>query len=105
MRKLFITALILVLSLASCSFADGVKIGAGIYRFNDAFMLRFRNAMSAESEKAGAEINIADGRDDQPTQDAEIDEFIAGGVNVLIENGSHNRQSQISRCSRRLHKP
>ncbi|MBQ6113830.1 MAG: galactose ABC transporter substrate-binding protein [Synergistaceae bacterium] len=49
-------------------------------------MLRFRNAMSAESEKAGAEIDIADGRDDQPTQDAQIDEFIAGGVNVLIVN-------------------
>ena len=86
MRKVFVTALVLVLAAASCSFADGVKIGAGIYRFNDAFMLRFRNAMSAESEKAGAKIDIADGRDDQPTQDAEIDEFIAGGVNVLIVN-------------------
>ena len=86
MRKVFVTALMLVLAVASCSFADEVKIGAGIYRFNDAFMLRFRNAMSAESEKAGAKIDIADGRDDQPTQDAEIDEFIAGGVNVLIVN-------------------
>ncbi len=86
MRKVFVTALVLVLAAASCSFADGVKIGAGIYRFNDAFMLRFRNAMSAESEKAGAKIDIADGRDDQPTQDAQIDEFIAGGVNVLIVN-------------------
>ena len=94
MRKVFITALILVLAIASCSFADGVKIGAGIYRFNDAFMLRFRNAMSAESEKAGAEIDIADGRDDQPTQDAEIDEFIAGGVNVLIVNPVDRMASQ-----------
>ena len=78
--------LALVLALASCSFADGVKIGAGIYRFNDAFMLRFRNAMTAESEKAGAVIEIADGRDDQNTQDAQIDGFLSGNVNVLIVN-------------------
>ncbi|MBQ7169290.1 MAG: galactose ABC transporter substrate-binding protein [Synergistaceae bacterium] len=78
--------LALVLALASCSFADGVKIGAGIYRFNDAFMLRFRNAMTAESEKLGATIEIADGRDDQNTQDAQIDGFLSGDVNVLIVN-------------------
>ena len=84
----------LVLAAASCSFADGVKIGAGIYRFNDAFMLRFRNAMSAEAEKAGAEIMIVDGRDDQPTQDAQVDEFIAGGVNVLIINPVDRMASQ-----------
>ncbi|MBQ7267337.1 MAG: galactose ABC transporter substrate-binding protein [Synergistaceae bacterium] len=84
----------LVLAAASCSFADGVKIGAGIYRFNDAFMLRFRNAMSAEAEKAGAEIMIVDGRDDQPTQDAQVDEFITGGVNVLIINPVDRMASQ-----------
>ena len=84
----------LVLAAASCSFADGVKIGAGIYRFNDAFMLRFRNAMSDEAEKAGAEIMIVDGRDDQPTQDAQVDEFIAGGVNVLIINPVDRMASQ-----------
>ena len=86
MRKVFVMTLALVLALASCSFADGVKIGAGIYRFNDAFMLRFRNAMTAESEKLGATIEIADGRDDQNTQDAQIDGFLSGDVNVLIVN-------------------
>lgn len=86
MRKVFVMTLALVLALASCSFADGVKIGAGIYRFNDAFMLRFRNAMTAESGKAGAVIEFADGRDDQNTQDAQIDGFLSGNVNVLIVN-------------------
>lgn len=86
MRKVFVMTLVFVLAFASCSFADGVKIGAGIYRFNDAFMLRFRNAMTAESEKLGATIEIADGRDDQNTQDAQIDGFLSGDVNVLIVN-------------------
>ena len=76
----------LVLALASCSYADGVKIGSCIYRFSDAFMLRFRNAMTDESGKLGAEITLADSRNDQNVQDTQVDEFIASGVKVLIIN-------------------
>ncbi|MBQ6002003.1 MAG: galactose ABC transporter substrate-binding protein, partial [Synergistaceae bacterium] len=94
MRKVFVTALILVIAFASCSFADGVKIGSCIYRFNDAFMLRFRNAMSAESAKEGAALEIADSQNDQTTQDAQVDEFIANGVNVLIINPVDRMSSQ-----------
>ena len=86
MRKIFMTALILVLALSSCAFADGVKIGSCIYRFSDAFMLRFRNAMSAESAKEGAELVLADSQNDQTIQDGQVEEFIANGVNVLIIN-------------------
>ncbi len=86
MRKVLITALILILALSSCSFAEGVKIGSCIYRFSDAFMLRFRNAMSAESAKEGAELVLADSQNDQTIQDAQVDDFIANGVNVLIIN-------------------
>ena len=94
MRKVFVTALILVLAFASCSFADGVKIGACIYRFSDAFMLRFRNAMSAESTKEGAELVLADSQNDQTIQDAQVDEFIANGANVLIINPVDRMSSQ-----------
>ena len=76
----------LVLALASCSYADGVKIGSCIYRFSDAFMLRFRNAMTDESGKLGAEITLADSRNDQNVQDTQVDEFITSGVKVLIIN-------------------
>ena len=94
MRKVFVTALIIVLAFASCSFADGVKIGACIYRFSDAFMLRFRNAMSAESAKEGAELTLADSQNDQTIQDSQVDEFIANGVNVLIINPVDRMSSQ-----------
>ena len=94
MRKVFVTALILVLAFASCSFADGVKIGSCIYRFSDAFMLRFRNAMSAESTKEGAELVLADSQNDQTIQDAQVDEFIANGANVLIINPVDRMSSQ-----------
>ena len=94
MRKVFMTALVLVLAVACCAHADEVKIGACIYRVNDAFMLRFRNAMSAESEKLGAVITIADGQDNQTTQDEQVDAFIADGVNVLIVNTVDRMASQ-----------
>lgn len=88
------TALVLSLVIACCAHADEVKIGACIYRFNDAFMLRFRNAMTAESEKLGAKIEIVDGQDNQTTQDGQIDQFIANGVNVLIVNTVDRMASQ-----------
>ena len=94
MRKVFMTALVLILAITCCACADEIKIGACIYRFNDAFMLRFRNAMSAESEKLGAKIEIADGQDDQTTQDGQVDQFIADGVNVLIVNPVDRMSSQ-----------
>ncbi|MBR2207183.1 MAG: galactose ABC transporter substrate-binding protein [Synergistaceae bacterium] len=88
LRKIFLISLtfLLIFSFSVLAQADEIKIGACIYRFNDAFMLRFRNAMSAESEKLGAKIEIADGRDDQTTQNEQIDAFINDGVNVLIIN-------------------
>ncbi len=88
------TALITVLTLVSCSYAEEIKIGSCIYRFNDAFMLRFRNAMTEESTKEGALITMADGRDDQNVQNEQIDEFIANGVNVLIVNTVDRMSSQ-----------
>ena len=94
MRKVFMTALVLILAITCCAHAGEVKIGACIYRFNDAFMLRFRNAMSAESEKLGAKIDMADGQDSQTTQDGQVDEFIANGVNVLIVNPVDRMSSQ-----------
>ena len=94
MRKSFVLAFILILAVVSCSHAQEIKIGACIYRFNDAFMLRFRNAMAEQSQKEGAIINFSDGQDDQNTQNAQIDEFIANGVNVLIVNPVDRMTSQ-----------
>lgn len=94
MRKNIILALILILAAVSCSHAEDIKIGSCIYRFNDAFMLRFRNAMTAESEKLGAKIEMADGQDDQTTQEGQADQFIADGVDVLIVNPVDRMASQ-----------
>ena len=94
MRRVITTALIFILALASCTFAGEVKIGSCVYRFSDAFMLRFRNAMTEESGKSGAVLNIADSQNDQTMQDAQVDEFIANGMNVLIINPVDRMASQ-----------
>ena len=86
MRKIFLLTLIFILAFSLSAHSEEIKIGSCIYRFNDAFMLRFRNAMSEEAEKSGAEISMADGQDDQVTQNSQIEEFISNGVNVLIVN-------------------
>ena len=86
MRKIFLLSLVFILALTFSASSEEIKIGACIYRFNDAFMLRFRNAMTAESEKDGAKIDIKDGQDDQTTQNEQIENFIAEGVSVLIIN-------------------
>ena len=95
MRKVFILALTFLLVFSFTASADEIKIGSCIYRFNDAFMLRFRNAMSAESEKLGAKIEHADGQDNQITQNEQIDKFITDGVKVLIVNPVDRMSSQL----------
>ena len=94
MRKFLILIFIFLFVLPLSSHADEIKIGSCIYRFNDAFMLRFRNAMTEESNKEGAIITMSDGQDNQNTQNEQIDEFIANGVNVLIVNPVDRMSSQ-----------
>ena len=50
--------------------------------------------MTTEAEKEGATITHADGQDDQPTQDAQVDEFIQAGVKVLIVNPVNRMDAQ-----------
>lgn len=94
MRKVFMLTLIFALALTSCSYAGEIKIGSCIYSFNDAFMLRFRNAMTAESEKLGADLTLADSQNDQETQNTQVDEFITAGVSALIVNMVNRMEAQ-----------
>lgn len=94
MRKVFILTLIFVLSLVSCSYSEEIKIGSCIYTFNDAFMLRFRNAMTDESAKLGANLTLADSQNDQETQNSQVEEFITAGVNALIINPVNRMEAQ-----------
>lgn len=65
------------------------KVGVCIYQFADNFMTLFRTELESYLVSLGfseKNITIADGANDQATQTAQIDNFIADGVDVLIIN-------------------
>ncbi len=96
--KKFLILAVLVMIFTGTAFAEDIKIGSCIYRFNDAFMLRFRNAMNIEalknSNEIANELEIADSQNDQTVQNEQVDNFISEGVNALIINPVNRMESQ-----------
>ena len=101
-------AMIMVLSLAACGgkkaeepakepapsqeqtqtpeVKEGGTIGVCIYKFDDAFMTTYRNALQAILEDKGYTVTVVDGNNDQAKQNEQINTFITQGVDALIIN-------------------
>ncbi len=62
------------------------KIGVCIYKFDDAFMTTYRNALQEILEGKGYEVTVVDGNNDQAKQNEQINTFITQGVDALIIN-------------------
>ena len=67
-------------------FAAGGNIGVCIYKFDDAFMTTYRNALQEILEGKGYTVTFMDGKNDQAEQNNQINNFIAQGVDALIIN-------------------
>ena len=65
---------------------QGGKVGVCIYKFDDAFMTTYRNALQEILEGKGYEVTIVDGNNDQAKQNEQINTFITQGVDALIIN-------------------
>ena len=65
---------------------DGITVGACIYKFDDAFMTTYRNALQAMLEEKGYEVTVVDGNNDQAKQTEQVNTFITQGVDALIIN-------------------
>lgn len=76
----------LALSATVALAATDALVGACIYKFDDTFMTGVRNAMRAEMEKLGGELEIVDSQNRQPTQNDQVDAYISKGANALIVN-------------------
>lgn len=63
-----------------------VSIGCAIYKFDDTFMTGVRNTISDAAKEKGAEIDIVDSQNLQPTQNEKVDLFITKKVNSLAIN-------------------
>jgi methyl-galactoside transport system substrate-binding protein len=64
----------------------GGTIGVCIYKFDDAFMTTYRNALQEILEGKGYSVTFMDGKNDQAEQNNQINNFIAQGVDALIIN-------------------
>ncbi|MDE7021384.1 MAG: galactose ABC transporter substrate-binding protein [Lachnospiraceae bacterium] len=65
---------------------EGGTIGVCIYKFDDAFMTTYRNALQEILEGKGYSVTFMDGKNDQAEQNNQINNFIAQGVDALIIN-------------------
>ena len=84
------------LSLVACGGGDksgdaskteeGGTIGVCIYKFDDAFMTTYRNALQKILEDKGYKVTVVDGNNDQAKQNEQINTFITQGVDALIIN-------------------
>jgi methyl-galactoside transport system substrate-binding protein len=71
---------------ASSKTEEGGTIGVCIYKFDDAFMTTYRNALQKILEDKGYKVTVVDGNNDQAKQNEQINTFITQGVDALIIN-------------------
>ena len=79
-------AFCLAVSAVAAFAATDALVGACIYKFDDTFMTGVRNAMKAEMDKEGGELEIVDSQNRQPMQNDQVDAYISKGANALIIN-------------------
>ena len=95
----FLLAAVMVLALVACGGNNsgkdndsqgggegGKTIGVCIYKFDDAFMTTYRNALQEILEGKGYSVTVVDGNNDQNKQNEQINTFITQGVKALIIN-------------------
>ncbi|MBQ7560407.1 MAG: galactose ABC transporter substrate-binding protein [Synergistaceae bacterium] len=85
-KVVFLAVLCLAVFAVSAFAATDALVGACIYKFDDTFMTGVRNAMRAEMERQGGELEIVDSQNRQPTQNDQVDAYISKGANALIVN-------------------
>ena len=64
--------------------AQGGTIGVCIYKFDDAFMTTYRNALQEILEGKGYTVTVVDGNNDQAKQNEQINTFITQGEYITV---------------------
>ncbi len=86
-KAILVSMAVLAVIGAAVAFADtDALVGACIYKFDDTFMTGVRNAMRAEMDRQGGELEIVDSQNRQPMQNDQVDAYISKGANALIVN-------------------
>jgi len=83
--SLSVAALALAAFAAAPAQAQTPKLGVAIYKFDDTFMSYVRNAIN-DNAKGKATLEIVDSQNAQPTQNDQIDQFLAKKMNAILVN-------------------
>ena len=86
LASLPIVALALAAGLAAVpAQAQTPKLGVAIYKFDDTFMSYVRNAIN-DNAKGKATLEVVDSQNAQPTQNDQIDQFLAKKMSAILVN-------------------
>ena len=83
--SLSVAALALAAFAAAPAQAQTPKLGVAIYKFDDTFMSYVRNAIN-DNAKGKATLEIVDSQNAQPTQNDQIDQFLAKKMGAILVN-------------------
>ncbi|MDI5983606.1 sugar ABC transporter substrate-binding protein [Halomonas sp. M4R5S39] len=72
--------------LATCTSAMAQSIGVSVARFDDNFLTSMRNAMEAEAQAQGYEIQFLDAQEDIGRQLSQTQNLVSQGVDAIIIN-------------------
>ena len=80
------------LTVAAVALATGLaaqaqqpKIGCAVYKFDDTFMSYVRNSI-LDNAKGKAQVELVDSQNAQPTQNDQVDQFLAKKMNAIAIN-------------------
>lgn len=85
MKRLFLAAAVSSALLSPLA-AQAQKIGVTMALFDDTFLTILRNGIQDSAKKAGASVQIEDGKNDVATQLSQIQNMIAQKVDAIIVN-------------------
>ena len=83
--SLSVAALALAAFAAAPAQAETPKLGVAIYKFDDTFMSYVRNSIN-DNAKGKANVEVVDSQNAQPTQNDQIDQFLAKKMNAILVN-------------------
>lgn len=65
---------------------EDITIGVAVFQFSNTYLTLVRNAITAEAEVLGVNVDVVDGQNSQPTQNEQIDLFISKGYQAMAVN-------------------
>lgn len=112
MKKLFISAIAMLILLAGCSLESPLEkndkdksnkkksevvIGVSISTLNNPFFVKIKDGIEDEAKKQDVKVKFADAQDDAAKQSNDIDDLIQQNVDYLIVNPTDSLDREVAK--------